>query len=265
VRYAAVAIMVIVTWACGHSLNQAEAERVVKANAAAARVGEIRVDGISQSDRNEAIVRARFGSTVLNLRLRRYDTGWVWEFAETVAGGWVTPEKAVEQIREERRGHQLKTWLAANEVKYVLTVAFMGSVYFGIGLPDDPKDFTIAGWMKSRKRTAEFMRKQIELPTYSPESKAISMAIQSALVGAMPKDAWGNEISTELEEASWTFVAISNGADGIKGTKDDVVYTAKGHVERRETRLKYLVSWTLPEGIDDLGLEHVEFVRLFDP
>ena len=46
----------------------------------------------------EAIARVAIDGHVLNLKFRRYDDGWRWEFAETKAGGWIAPDVVAQQL-----------------------------------------------------------------------------------------------------------------------------------------------------------------------
>ena len=79
------------------------------------------MDGVSSTNATEAIVRATIAGTTTNLKLRRFDTGWTWEFVETKAGGWVAPDVAVGQIREEQRTIAAAAWAEQNKAAYTRT------------------------------------------------------------------------------------------------------------------------------------------------
>jgi hypothetical protein len=84
-------------------LSRDEAVRSIKAHSAMRDTDDIAVDAVSLSGPNQAIVRATLLGQITNLKLRRFDSGWTWEFVETKTGGWMPPETAMREVREPAR------------------------------------------------------------------------------------------------------------------------------------------------------------------
>src|SRR5262249_33645132 len=90
-----------------------EAKRVVESNQVIRRADDhVMIDAISQSSPTEAVVRASISGEMTNLKFRRYDTGWSWEFVETKAGGWIAPDQAIIELREPARLKRVAEWVA---------------------------------------------------------------------------------------------------------------------------------------------------------
>jgi hypothetical protein len=88
---------------CSRGLSHDEALRVISGHKALRASDNVSVDAISSTSASEAIVRTTIAGETLNLKLRKFDTGWTWEFAETKGGGWIAPDVAIAQVREIRR------------------------------------------------------------------------------------------------------------------------------------------------------------------
>lgn len=98
-----IAILALLACACSRGLSHDEALRTISTQKSLRVTDNVTVDAISSSAPNEAIVRATIAGETMNLKLRRFDTGWAWEFAETKSGGWIAVDEAVAQVRERRR------------------------------------------------------------------------------------------------------------------------------------------------------------------
>jgi len=88
--------------ACNSGLSRDEALRGIKTHTTIRATDEISIDGISQGAPNEAIVRATLLGRTTNLKFRRFDSEWTWEFVETKVGGWIPPEAAVMESRRRQ-------------------------------------------------------------------------------------------------------------------------------------------------------------------
>src|SRR5262249_37613613 len=107
------AIVIVSTLACNRGLSSDEAKRVVESNQVIRRADDhVMIDAISQSSPTEAVVRASISGEMTNLKFRRYDTGWSWEFVETKAGGWIAPDQAIIELREPARLKRVAEWVA---------------------------------------------------------------------------------------------------------------------------------------------------------
>jgi hypothetical protein len=96
--------LVLMILGCSRSLTHKEAEEIVRRHPALQPDDAVLVEAVShESGQTEAIARAKLIAPTLNLKFRRYDTGWTWEFVETRAGGWIAPDVAIGQVRKEIR------------------------------------------------------------------------------------------------------------------------------------------------------------------
>lgn len=117
-----IVVLALLACACNRGLSHDEAVRVISTNKSLRPTDNVAVNGISSSAPNEAIVRTTIAGETMNLKLRRFDTGWTWEFAETKGGGWIAPDLAVAQVRESNRQRRIVEWVAKNAVLYRNTI-----------------------------------------------------------------------------------------------------------------------------------------------
>ncbi len=85
---------------CSRGLTSDEAKRVIEQNKILA-YHSVSVEAISASSQTEAIVRATIGgASTVNLKLRKFDKGWIWESVETKGGSWMDPGLALTPLIE---------------------------------------------------------------------------------------------------------------------------------------------------------------------
>lgn len=96
--------MALLSIACSQSLTTGKAEKALRESPLLQGGAALEVIAVSQeAGRNEAIVKARIDGIPLNLKFRKYDQGWSWEFVETRGGLWISPELAMGQVRSASR------------------------------------------------------------------------------------------------------------------------------------------------------------------
>lgn len=237
-RVCAPLLAIVISCACARGLSHAQAQRVIESNPLVnPSADHVVVDAISLSSDTEAIVRATIADQTINLKFRRYDTGWTWEFMETKGGGWIAPDQGVGQIRESNRQLRIVQWFAKNEEAYRKTIEVIDAYTGLLGTTFvDPR--TEENWRSVRKLTHKN-------PTET--------------------DAWGSEVLVRFvdDERAVLFlkkvVFLSSGPDKQKGTDDDVVCVATGRrtVEYDERIWTYDLSWVVPEGLRSIVSSHV--------
>ena len=239
--------------ACSKQLSASEAERVIAAYPKASDLGVVHVEAISQADgSNEAIVRVGFGETRLNAKLRRYDKGWEWEFVETKAGTWLSPDRVIAEIHEQERLKRAIAWANERLSQYEATIAAMDRYSDNMPRRTD-RDFSVAEWYRLRKMMADLHR------SFSPHPQ------QHKTVESLEKpaiDAWGNEVLPHFDSKARTAMFVSKGPDGRQGTPDDVTCLVVGGKNwddsRQEIMWDYVKRWTLPEGLQSAVEKAIE-------
>lgn len=126
------AVVLFLASGCARGLDHDEAKRVIEQNALIKPAADnVTVDAISSTSPTEAVVRTTIAGNNLNLKFRRFDKGWTWEFVETKAGGWIAPDVAMGQIREEQRTTAVADWAEKHKAAYAATArkVWLVSVY----------------------------------------------------------------------------------------------------------------------------------------
>lgn len=287
-RSVVVLALAIVTFGCGGGLTAKQAETVINANSSIRPNSDaVRVEAISQeAGRNEAIVRATIGGSTLNFKLRKYDTGWQWEFVETQGGTWIAPNIAIAEVREKNRQPRVAAWARQNSDAYAKTLEVLDD--YSDNLPFLPaKPFTVVEWLNERHFEAKILGDMYvgltrevtagKHPFVVADQKAAlaaGMARVAALGDDSAKDAWGNEILLNFNGDERSAVFLSPGPDKVKNTDDDVICVAKGEKTWDEgERWVYRKTWRLPEGLDSVVQPYltekkrgsVEYAKLIKP
>jgi hypothetical protein len=230
--------------ACNSGLSRDEALRSVKTHTTIRATDEISIDGISQGAPSEAIVRATLLGHTTNLKFRRFDSGWTWEFVETKVGGWIPPEAAMVELREPDRKKRAAAWAEAHRSEYERTAWALNilAIYVPGGRPD-LVPFTVQQWFYARHRTAQFFDHRPDMT--DGVQRAALMRNDSAT------DAWGSEFLVNFAAAERSATLVSAGPDKSKNTDDDLVCVtmAQSLIEDGELRWGKTYSWTLPEGL----------------
>jgi hypothetical protein len=234
---------VLVAGGCARGLDHQEAKRVIEQNALITPAADhVVVDGISPTSATEAVVRARLADNTLNLKFRRFDRGWTWEFVETKSGGWIAPDVAMGQIREQQRADAAAAWAAGQKDTYAATAknVYLVTVYH----VDNP---TLTANPVAKK---QFTRGLIALFSKGkdPESRQRLAVMTSDRV----LDAWGSEIRETFDpKNNGEWLVLSPGADRQAGTADDLsclnTFT-QGYEDGRMVWNHFRV-WSVPEGL----------------
>jgi hypothetical protein len=136
--------------ACGSKeLTRDEAKSVIQKHSLIRPTDNVAVDAISSTSPTEAFVRASFAGSTTNLKFRRFDTGWTWEFVETKTGGWVAPDVAIGEIRENNRQAALK-WAQEHKEPYVKTAQQM--FYISVYHVPNPKEVALPNYRDHQEK-----------------------------------------------------------------------------------------------------------------
>jgi hypothetical protein len=262
-RICALLPLLVLLSGCARALSHEQAQHIIESNPLIRPADDhVAVVALSASSPTEAIVRATIASETVNLKFRKYDTGWAWEFVETKGGGWIAPDVGVGQIRESNRQRRVVEWVAKNQDAYRKTIEAVDVYSNVIDLPHlINAPFTVAEWLRLRKMFGEMALRLIDDSLHHPKAYApdavtpegIERRRQAALarLATSASDAWGSELLLNFDAGERQAVFLSPGPDKQKGTDDDVMCVAKGRKEIDPDvglRWTYDKSWRVPEG-----------------
>ncbi|MBA2257730.1 MAG: hypothetical protein H0W18_02430, partial [Acidobacteria bacterium] len=94
---------------CSRDLSARDADRIIAAHPQASGLA-VSTEGISKTSESESITKTRVGDSTYNLKFRRYDKDWRWEFVETKGGGWIAADELLDQLQEKERGKRAEAW-----------------------------------------------------------------------------------------------------------------------------------------------------------
>ena len=228
---------------CSRELTRDEAQSVIERHSLIRPTDKVTVDAISSTSPTEAVVRATIAGATTNLKFRRFDTGWAWEFVETKAAGWVAPDVALGQIREEQRVVAAKAWAEQNRAPYAATAktVWLVSVYH----VHNPT--VLAGGIELVRKVTESMANYAK---GRPEMKDRLPVI----LNDRWKDAWGSDIELALDSKDVSWLITSPGADKVKGTEDDLLCLTtfrRGYEDGRQVWEEDR-TWRVPENLDSI-------------
>ena len=185
----------------GGKLSSEEALRVIRSNSTITTKDTVAVEAVSQAEgAAEAIVKAKVNAATMNLKLRRYDKGWQWEFAETNGGSWIAPHLALEPMREEERLARAAEWAKPHLEKYALTATVLALQCHPC--PRSGDEFDLQSWDARRKMLLGVF-----------ERKQNALALRAFREGAL--DGWEKPIEVGRFDSSKRAVAFrSLGPDG---------------------------------------------------
>ena len=227
---------------CSRALDHGKAETVIKESPLVRPTDNVSVDAISSTNDTEAVVRASIDGATANLKFRRFDKGWTWEFVETKAGGWVAPEVAMSQIREEHRVVAAAAWAKQNIEPYSTTAKTMYYVaLYHVPNPTELANFET--WKKLTASLAEMVKKRPDMQDRV-----------AVLTSEQWTDAWGSPISANYNSNDGSTVLTSFGPDKKPGSEDDIVclntfqrgYEADGRMIWQREKV-----WRLPEKLGE--------------
>lgn len=209
---------------CSNGITRSSAIEAIRADLATTSADVARVAVLSESGRNEAIVRATIDGRPMRLRFRRYHDRWIWEAAESATGAWLSAHEVVTQIREATRQEKVMDWATRSRDAYVATVQLLD--HYTANLPRRlNSSFTDVGWWPAQASKARSTR-----------------------------DTWGTEIRWSFQTSERTVVFRSSGPDTRLGTPDDVVLRVTGETVwddvDKQPVYKYSKRWTVPEGLE---------------
>jgi hypothetical protein len=247
---------------CSRNLSHDEAKAIIERNSLIRATDKVSVDAISASESAEAIVRATIAGRTTNLKFRNFDNGWTWEFVETKAGGWIAPDVAIGQIREEVRTAAAAAWAEQNTATYAATAKTISilALYNALN-PSEVEHLDLV--MKLRRSMLESFKSRPEMQ----ERLAV-------LTNDHPTDAWGNEIETRFDSKTGATLIRSLGRDKTPGTEDDLLClnTFKRGSEDGRLVWEREKTWTLPEGLGavvqslvDKTADRVEYTKVVKP
>lgn len=261
--FAALAFSVV---GCSRDLSRDEARRVIEQNTLIRPTDKVSIDAISSTSSAEAIVRATVAGQTTNLKFRRFDTGWTWEFIETKAGGWVAPDVAVGQIREEHRIVAAIEWATRNEADYAATAKTLNLIaMYDVQNPKELENPALVA--KLRQMMVDMAKKRAKDEPNSdwPDRLAV-------LTNDHVKDAWGSEILASFGEKQAILTSI--GPDKQQRTDDDLLclVNMRPGFENGRSVWHQDKSWKLPEGLGsavekfaDRPYGTVEFSKVVKP
>jgi len=255
-------LMTMSVAACDRGLTHDEAKIVIETNPLIRPNDNVSVDAISPTSSAEAVVRATIGGQTTNLKFRRFDKGWTWEFVETKSGGWIAPDVAIGQIREEHRAVAAAGWADQNKTAYAATAKTMYLITL-YKVPNPTQLLNLEAWMRFNRLLAEMLKK-----------KPNDQDRLAVLTNDHSADAWGNEIETKFDSNNNSALVLSLGSDKVRGTDDDLLClnTFRRDVEDGRMVWAHDRTWTLPEGLDgviepffDKRTDRVESTKVVKP
>lgn len=246
---------------CSGDLTRKTADRVVSQNPKAAGIAPVATEGISKTSDSEAITKTRLGEDLYNLKFRRYDNDWKWEFVETKGGGWIAADELLDELQEKQRLKRAEAWAVGQLEAYTKTIAEMDEYSDNMPRRTD-WSFDVMSWSRLRKSMADLLGSFKSSAT--PDKRAeIDESIKRLQSPAF--DAWGNEILLHFNSSDRQATFVSLGPDKQKGSADDIICIVSGRRNwdnsRDEIMWDYSKAWRLPEGLQpaiDKAIEEKE-------
>lgn len=267
---------------CSKDLTRDDAKRLIASNSLIRSGDDVSIEAISSSSPTESIIRARIAGTATNLKFRRYDSGWVWEFVETKAGGWIAPDMAMAQIRETNRQPRIVEWAAKTSTDYLKTLLMIDRTTNSLPALDS-MTFSVAGWLEMRRKMAdilqhvddEWKRNPNSFPGLTADRVAMNDEEVVQLNNLETPDAWGHPVLGNFELGDHKAAIVSLGPDGQQSTPDDVICIVTGSKLYEDGRYlwRYRKHWQVPEGLQNAMADYVstkaggtvEYAKLIQP
>jgi hypothetical protein len=254
--------------ACTRGLTHDRATAVIVANKLIRATDNVSVEALSESSATETIVRATIAGEEVNLKFRKFDKGWTWEFVETATGGWVAPDVAIGQIREEHRTSAAAKWAAQRAEGYrstAMTISLM-ALY---DVPNPAQRQDLVAWKRFRGSLVDMFKRRQDM---KEEDRSARLRV---LTGDRQIDAWGGEIDTTADTNSGAAVVSSAGPDKVKGNEDDILCEStfgRGFEDGRVIWEQHK-RWSVPEDLGDAVMneffdkstDRVEFTEVIKP
>jgi hypothetical protein len=234
--------------ACGSKeLTRDEAKNVIQQRSLIRPTDNVSVDAISSTSPTEALVRASLAGTTTNLKFRCFDTGWTSEFVETKTGGWLAPDVAIGQIREDNRKAAAAKWAQEHKELYAKTAKQM--YYISVYHVPNPKEVALPNYR-------EYQEKQLRLfaSLFKDKSDTDSQLRFSVIQSKELRDAWEAPIRFDYNSKDGSTLVVSSGADKKAGTDDDLVCLntfRRGYEDGREVFF-HDRTWRIPEHMDSI-------------
>jgi hypothetical protein len=273
----------IVCGGCARGLSYEQAKQRIESNSLIRPASDsVKVEAISASAENEAVVRAKIADHSINLKFRRYDTGWTWEFVETKSGGWIAPDAAIAEIREENRQPRITKWAEKNAITYARAVKMVDRLTDY--LPTLESDsFSVSGWMARRAKLAEVIEsinitarsRPQAFPGLTDEKRIENEAIVKQLKDLQMPDPWGHALVGNFDIGDHQALIASAGIDGKPNSADDIACFVVGAKRYEDGRFlwRYVKKWKVPEGLQALMAEYIapkaegsaEYAKVIEP
>ncbi len=238
--------LVVTVLGCSRGLSREQAKLTIEQHRSIRPADNVSIDAISSSNDTEAIVRATIAGHTTNLRLRRFDTGWTWEFVETQSGGWIAPDVALGQIREEQRAAAAAVWAKEHKDAYITTA---NTMYF-VGMFQVPNPTAVEKphlWENYKRASINVVKERLARGDKRDDAEAL-LAI---LTSNQWTDAWGTQLIAEFNSKDNSTMLISLGPDKTRGTGDDLscLHTFRSGWENGSQVWYQHHSWKVPEGL----------------
>jgi hypothetical protein len=254
--------------ACSRGLTHDRATSVIVANKLIRATDDVSVEALSESSPTETIVRATIAGEAVNLKFRKFDQGWTWEFVETATGGWVAPDVAIGQIREKHRTSAAAKWAEQQMDGYKAT-AMTVSLMALYDVPNPTQRQNLVAWKRFRSSLADMFRQRQDM---KDDERSARLRV---LTSDQQIDAWGSEIDTAADKNREAMVILSAGPDRVKGNEDDVrceITFARGFEDGRMIWEQHK-TWSVPEDLGDAVMneffdkstDRVEFAEVIKP
>lgn len=253
---------------CSRALTHDQAKAVILRNVLIRATDDVSVDAVSPSGEAEAIVRATVAGETTNMKFRRFDSGWTWEFVETKTGGWIAPDVAIGQVREGHRALAAAQWADKQMDAYratAMTINLMVIYY----VPNPTERLNLASWAKNRGLLVEMFRTMRDIDEQERTARI------RVLTSDRQIDAWGGAMEAQFDSNSGLSVVVSAGPDKIRGNEDDLICSrtfASGFEDGRRVWNTH-DAWSIPEGLDgavmnkffDKSSDRIEHTRVIKP
>jgi hypothetical protein len=200
------------------------------------------VEAISSNNDSESVVKATIAGQTVNLKLRRYDRGWAWEFVETKSGGWVAPDVAIAEIREKLRSVAAQAWAEMQREAYRTTAFDMNVMMIYAPGPPVISDLNEEAWLASKHKFISLFERDTR-PGMQQRLKVLK--------DDHAADAWGSEFVMGFNSSKNLVLLTSLGPDKKLSTDDDIICMGQWRQTFEDGGLRWghFWSWRVPEGL----------------
>lgn len=241
-------VAVFASTACGRGLDHEDAQKIVEESPLIRPTDSVAVEAMSALNDAETVVRTTIAGRTTNLKFRRYDTGWKWEFVETASGGWIAPDVAISLIREEQRTVAAANWAEQNAAPYAATAKTMYYVSL-YHVPNPSELANLEMWKKLTAGIVDMAKRRPDMQDRLP-----------VLTADRWSDAWGSEIAARYDSKDGSTVLVSFGPDKVQGNEDDLICLNMFRRDYEDGRMvwQHDKRWRLPENLGPVLESHFD-------